>query len=131
MLLGPVTADSRELAPRLEVRRADHPDAEALIAAYLAELAERLGGFDAERSVSAEPDEMSPPAGIFLVLYEGLRPVACGGLKTLEPEVGEIKRMYVAPDVRGRGYAKILLAELEARARAAGHRRIVLDTAEP
>lgn len=111
--------------------RADHPDAAALLGAYLAEIARRLGGFDPARSVSADPEEMTPPRGVFLVLYEGERAVACGGVKTLSDGVAEIKRMFVSPDARGRGHGRRILAALEAEARALGHRRIVLDTAAP
>lgn len=112
-------------------RRADHPDAEALIAAYLRELGVRLGGFDPARSVSADPDEMDPPKGVFLVIYEGVEAVACGGVKTLSPGVGEIKRMFVRASARGHGHGRRLLAALEAEGRALGHARFVLDTAAP
>lgn len=112
-------------------RRADDPDAAGLLAAYLAELGERLGSFDPALSVSASPDEMAPPHGAFLVLYDDGVPVACGGLKTQSPGVGEIKRMYVAAFARGHGHGTRLLAALEDAARALGHRRIVLDTAAP
>jgi GNAT superfamily N-acetyltransferase len=112
-------------------RRADHPDSEALIAAYLRELEVRLGGFDPARSVSAEPDEMELPKGVFLVIYEGEEPVACGGVKTLSPGVGEIKRMFVRASARGHGHGRRLLAALEAEGRALGHTRFLLDTAAP
>lgn len=117
--------------PHITRLRADHPDAAALLDAYLAEIARRLGGFDPARSVSADPAEMEPPHGAFLVLYEGDRAVACGGVKALAPGVAEIKRMFVAPEARGRGHGRRLLAALEDEARALGHRRIVLDTAAP
>jgi GNAT superfamily N-acetyltransferase len=110
---------------------ADHPDAAALLAAYLAEIAARLGGFDPARSVSADPDEMAPPRGAFLVLYDGGRPAACGGVKTLAPGLGEIKRMFVAPEARGRGHGRRLLGALEDAARSLGCARVVLDTAAP
>jgi GNAT superfamily N-acetyltransferase len=74
---------------------------------------------------------MAPPRGTFLVLYADDRPVACGGVKTLAAGTGEIKRMFVAPDARGRGHARRLLAALEDAARNLGHSRIVLDTAAP
>ena len=50
-------------------------------------------------------------------------PVACGGLRALDAETGEIKRMFVTSRARGRGHARALLAELERRAAAAGQRR--------
>ncbi|APR83553.1 Histone acetyltransferase HPA2 [Minicystis rosea] len=110
---------------------ADHPDAAALLDEYVHEIAERLGGFDPARSVSADPDEMAPPHGVFLVMYDGDRPVACGGLKTIGPGVGEIKRMFVRGEGRGKGYGRRMLAALEAAATQMGLRRIVLDTAAP
>jgi GNAT superfamily N-acetyltransferase len=49
-------------------------------------------------------------------------------VKTLGPGLGEIKRMYVAPHVRGRGLARRLLAALEDAAWRLGHDRVRLDT---
>ena len=46
----------------------------------------------------------------------------------MEPGVGEIKRMWVAPDWRGVGLAGRILSDLEDRSRAVGHERTVLDT---
>jgi GNAT superfamily N-acetyltransferase len=42
--------------------------------------------------------------------------------------VAEIKRMYVAASARRRGLARVMLAELESRAAAAGVREFVLNT---
>lgn len=117
--------------PRFQRVRADHPDAVALLEAYFHELEARLGSFDPARSVSAAPEEMTPPHGAFLVLYEGNASVACGGVKTFAPGVAEIKRMFVSEAARGRGHGRRLLAALEGESRSLGHRRIVLDTAAP
>jgi GNAT superfamily N-acetyltransferase len=61
--------------------------------------------------------------------------VACGALRDatdLADEVGpgaaELKRMYVAPKVRGRGLSWDVLRALEARARELGYRRLILET---
>jgi GNAT superfamily N-acetyltransferase len=40
----------------------------------------------------------------------------------------EVKRMFVLAEHRGRGFARAVLAELEATARAAGHDLVVLET---
>ena len=77
---------------------------------------------------SAGPAELGPPHGAFLVGWEGERPVCCGGLKRLPDGACEIKRMYVAPEARGRGVARALLAALEEEARALGYRIARLDT---
>lgn len=53
--------------------------------------------------------------------------VGCGAV-VLTPEFGEIKRMYLRPEARGRGAASRLLRMLEDEARAAGCPRMTLET---
>jgi GNAT superfamily N-acetyltransferase len=78
--------------------------------------------------LSAPPADFSPPGGAFLVVYEDGKPVAGGGIKRDEDGVAEIKRMYVAPEARGRGLGRQLLEALEDEARSLGYARIRLDT---
>ena len=73
------------------------------------------------------PDEMVAPRGVFLVGYEDERPVAIGGLRPLEGDVCEIKRMYVAPAARSRGVGRALLTALEGAACDLGYSRVRLD----
>jgi len=92
-------------------------DARFCIEAYLRELEQRFeSGFDPTRSVSANPEELIPPAGLFLLARLDGRPVGCGGLKVTGRRLGEIKRMWVAPDARGLGIAQRMLDELEKQA---------------
>jgi GNAT superfamily N-acetyltransferase len=77
---------------------------------------------------SATPAELSPPGGGFVVLCEDGRAIAGGGVKRLDERTCEIKRMYVAPDARGRGVGRALLAELEELARDLGYVVARLDT---
>ena len=55
-------------------------------------------------------------------------PIGCGGLKSIDAETAEIKRMWVAPEARGLGVAKRLVAALEEEAGRRGKTHIVLDT---
>ena len=110
---------------------ADAPEGKGLLAAYFDELRTVLDGFEPARSVSADPGELTPPRGTFLVARVAGRPVACGGLKTFAPNTGEIKRMYIIPEARARGLDRDLLDALESDARALGMTRLVLDTAGP
>src|SRR3954469_9833372 len=50
----------------------------------------------------ATAEQLTPPAGTFLVIYEDARPVAGGGVKRLDDGVGEIKRLYVVREGRPR-----------------------------
>lgn len=122
------------MSGRLELRSepADGPAARALFAEYMALVAERLGGgpFAPREDIFATPEAFSGPGAAWVVLYEDGRAVACGGLRTREPGVGEIKRMFVTASARGRGHGRRMLTELEGLARAAGHRRVLLLTTE-
>jgi GNAT superfamily N-acetyltransferase len=113
----------------IEVRHEapDGPAARALWAEYMALTRERLGeDFEPTEDIFATPEDLDE----WLVLYEDGEPVACGGLRELEPGIGEIKRMFVTARARGRGHGRRLLGELEAIAARAGHRRIRLLTTE-
>jgi GNAT superfamily N-acetyltransferase len=101
------------------------PVVRALEAELQQEYVERYGGVD---ETPIDPAQFAPPDGLFLVGFVGAEPVASGGFRRHDDEAAEIKRMYVVEDRRGVGYARRLLAELEARAAVAGYRRIVLET---
>ena len=112
---------------RIEVVPYDHPDAAQLIAEVQQEYEVRYGSQD---SAPANPAEFSAPRGLFLVGYLDGAPVACGGWRATGDDA-EIKRMYVARAARRSGLARAILAELERTARAAGHRRMILETGSP
>lgn len=104
-------------------------DARRCLEAYFSELDERFEtGFDPARTVSADPDELVPPAGQFLIARLDGRAVGCGGLKVKGRKLGEIKRMWVAPDARGLGIAQRLLDAIEERAVRMGLHTLQLDT---
>jgi GNAT superfamily N-acetyltransferase len=75
-----------------------------------------------------EPDELRGPDGAYLVGYEGAEVVAGGGLRRLDRNAAEIKRMYVRPAARSRGVARELLEALEQTARELGYEKVRLDT---
>jgi GNAT superfamily N-acetyltransferase len=103
----------------------------ALFAEYMELVRARLGDdFVPTEEIFATEDDFAGAGAAWLVLYEDERPVACGGLRPLARGVGEIKRMFVTANARGRGHGRALLGELEGRARAAGCERIRLYTTE-
>ncbi|TWB32743.1 MarR family transcriptional regulator with acetyltransferase activity [Nitrospirillum viridazoti] len=104
-------------------------EVQACLQAYFQELATRFDtGFDPARSAPAEPGELVPPSGWFLLARLDGAAVGCGALKIKGDGYGEIKRMWVAPSVRGLGVAQRLLRALEGRAVAAGVDVLQLDT---
>lgn len=105
----------------------DDPVAAGLVETLQREYVQRYGGGD---RTPVDPGEFAPPRGLFLVGRVDGVPMACGGWRLVpgEPELAEVKRMYVAVDFRGRGLSRVVLAALEASARAAGVRRFRLET---
>jgi GNAT superfamily N-acetyltransferase len=117
----------------IEVRHEppDGPAAGALWAEYIALVRERAGPeFEPTERIFGTVDVFRGPNAAWIVLYDDGAPVACAGLRQLEPGVAEIKRMFVTPRARGRGHARRLLAELEEIARDAGQRWMRLFTTD-
>ena len=115
----------------IEIRRVDPEgaDARGCVRAYFAELDRRSeSGFDAAAGISAEPHEVTPPAGLFLVVYLHGEPVGCGAVKHHPGRPSEIKRMWVAESARGLGIARRLVARLETDAAASGATTTRLET---
>ncbi len=106
-----------------------HPNARYCLDAYFAELADRFdNGFDPARSRPADGDDLTPPAGLLLVATLHDEPVGCGALKYHDDAPTEIKRLWIAPAVRGLGLGRRLLGELETQALAQGADTVRLDT---
>lgn len=63
-----------------------------------------------------------------IVAYDDGKAVACGAIKEFEPGAMEVKRMYTAPESRGKGIAGKILSELEAWAVELGYQKCVLET---
>jgi GNAT superfamily N-acetyltransferase len=103
----------------------DGPAAQTLIAEVQQEYVVRYGGPDES---PVEPAQFAPPHGRFVIGYLDNRPVAMGGLRRVDDERLELKRMYVVPELRGRGLSRLMLAHLEQLARSLGAKQLVLET---
>lgn len=112
----------------------DAPDARRLLAEYFQARTDGFAVLDvAYRTSFPDPAAFVPPAGVFIVLDddEGT-PVGCGGIRLVPAGPHgmryEVKHLYLRPETRGRGWGRLLLDELETRARAFGAHELVLDT---
>lgn len=126
------------MALTVHARGFDHPDSQRLLVAIQAEYRRIYGGEDEGLVDGAD---FAPGRGAFYVGYAGAVPVAMGGWRRLGELPGlsregdgtayaELKRMYVVPEHRSRGYARAMLARLEAEARAVGITHLVLETGD-
>lgn len=103
----------------------DGPSAMLLTAQVQQEYVVRYGGPD---TTPADATEFAPPRGRFLVGYLDVEPVAMGGIRLLDRDTVEIKRMYVAAPFRGRGFARVVLRTLEELAADLGAQHVILET---
>ena len=109
--------------------RPDSDDVRWCFAQYYAELDRRIeGGFDASVALPLVDTGLLPPLGVVLVARRSGERLGCGAVKLAEPGVAEIKRLWISPAARGQGVGSRILAELEARASAAGKQVVRLDT---
>ena len=96
---------------------------------YYRELAQRFeAGFDPGKGKPVGAEDMTPPHGWFFLARLDGRPVGCGALVRLGLGDGEIKRMWTAPEARGLGVARRIIAAIETQGREAGLATLKLDT---
>jgi putative acetyltransferase len=72
--------------------------------------------------------QLDAPGIAFYVMREAGVPVAMGALKRIDATHAEIKSMHVLAEARGRGLSRRMLDHLLSEARAAGFRRLSLET---
>lgn len=85
-----------------------------------------LQGFGKE--VAALPGEYARPHGRLLLASVDDQMAGCVGLRRLEPDTCEMKRLYVRPEYRGLGVGRELAQTITTESRTAGYRRLRLDT---
>ncbi|MEP6658688.1 MAG: helix-turn-helix domain-containing GNAT family N-acetyltransferase [Acidimicrobiales bacterium] len=113
----------------LKIEDPTSEDAQFCIRSYFAELDSRFeSGFDPQQSVSADAAELTEPAGLLLIARLRGEPVGCGALKMHGRKPAEVKRMWIAAEVRGLGLGRRILEELERHARQRGIRTVRLET---
>jgi DNA-binding MarR family transcriptional regulator/GNAT superfamily N-acetyltransferase len=115
----------------MRIERVHPATAEArwCVAQYFEELERRFDrGFDPGQSISADDAEMVPPRGAFLIASVEGEAVGCGAVKTIEPAVGSLKRMWIAESARGLGLGRRMLVALEDEARTLRLTTLRLET---
>ncbi len=120
-----VLQDGRAI--RLRALPYDDPVAQDLVEQVQQEYVARYGGRD---EAVVDPAEFLPPQGLFLAAEVDGEPVGSGAWRAMGPGVAEIKRVYVAPRLRRRGLARLIMAVLERTAAQEGFRSVVLNSGD-
>ena len=97
---------------------------------YLAALDELARRYD-RTTLREALEEYEPPHGLFVVARDDGALAGGVGVRSISPAseaLGEVKRLWVRPDLRRRGVASRLMGALEVYARAAGFARLYLET---
>lgn len=99
------------------------PDALELIQELDAELLTR---YPPTSLHGMEPSE----ADTFVIARIDGLPVGCGGLRNISEEAGEIKRVFVRTEYRGKGVARRMLKMLESAGLEFGYKKVRLETGD-
>lgn len=126
--------------PELQVRRVEWPKDLELVRGlfkdyrtWIADHAEpgeksaprvKAGLADLDSIIGSLPGAYDSPRGEVLLWFKGDVLIACGALRELEPNVGELKRVYIRPDYRGEGFGKPFIQALMLRSRGLGYQRL-------
>lgn len=104
----------------------DHPDACDLRQQQRIDIAALYERVDSEPGTPPTADDIT----CFCVAYQNGKPVGCGGLRRLDQDSAELKRMFVTRQARGKGAALAVLDFLERKSLALGMHRLLLETGD-
>jgi len=84
--------------------------------------------FNFDQELAGLPGAYAPPDGrLFLAQWEN-QLAGCVALRKLEPDICEMKRLYLSPKFRGKGIGRILAEFIINEACKIGYKKMRLDT---
>lgn len=117
-------------APRLlqPSSGADWAGARNLVERYIASLNLDLSFQNVAHELEHLESEYGPPTGAFLIADDSGAALGCVGVRRIDDEIGEIKRLYLDPAARGRGVGRLLAEGIVTAGKNLGYARLRLDT---
>jgi GNAT superfamily N-acetyltransferase len=126
---------ARSLAPGLSIQQAESPaqigQARELFLEYAQSLGFSLCFQNFDKELAELPGDYAPPSGrLLLAKFEG-ELAGCVALHKFEAGICEMKRLYLRPRFRGRGFGRVLAQTIIAEASNLGYKSMRLDTVGP
>lgn len=109
-------------------REEDFDLARKLLLAYSADIGVDLGFQDFDKELEELSTLYAKPNGAFVLAFFDQSLIGCFGIRKIEEDICELKRMYLSKEVRGRGLGEKLLLKALEIARSFGYRHMRLDT---
>jgi ribosomal protein S18 acetylase RimI-like enzyme len=106
----------------------DVHQARALFEEYAAWLGFSLCFQNFEHELANLPGDYAPPGGRLLLAKENGQVAGCVALRKISEGIGEMKRLYVRPEMRGKGLGRLLTQSIIQAARELGYHQLRLDT---
>ncbi|MBG6212215.1 MAG: GNAT family N-acetyltransferase [Cryobacterium sp.] len=99
---------------------------EDIVGRYYGRPATRPEVLDAQAGYPS--DDLAPPTGLFLLAEQGSTVLGCAGMRIRPGNIGEVTRVFVVPMKRGHGVGRLLMEDMERRARGVRLTTLRLDT---
>ena len=113
---------------RLEELRPLYAEYEAMLLAADPTFGQSLKQQNYEDEIAHLEEKYGPPRGRFYLLYLNGELAGCVGMKPLDDEHAELKRLYVRPEYRGKKRGEYLIRRILADAKKEGYSYVRLDT---
>jgi GNAT superfamily N-acetyltransferase len=87
--------------------------------------------FDIEAMLASDIEDetkFQPPFGRFYLAQDNDEVAGVGCLKKIQENIGEIQRMYVRSEFRGKGIGRLIAKQLIADGRSLGYKRLRLES---
>jgi GNAT superfamily N-acetyltransferase len=113
----------------IRVEQASHlEDVRELFVEYANSLDFGLDFQNFQEELANLPGQYAPPGGCLFIALHDNEPMGCVGLRKVENNVCEMKRLYVRPRYRGLGIGRVLADTIVQEASKKGYGRMRLDT---
>jgi ribosomal protein S18 acetylase RimI-like enzyme len=84
--------------------------------------------FDFDKELAGLPGDYAPPDGRLFLAYWNHEAAGCVALRKIEPDICEMKRLYLRPKFRGKGIGRTLAEFIITQGRDLGYKKMRLDT---